>query len=219
MDLADDIMNLLFPPHCPICDAYVEVRGGWCSDCLRKSLDVHRLSLEPAMSRLIEEAWSFGHYRSGLRNLLRDLKYKKKKQVLPYIRTLQRVGAPAFSWLLKENLLAVPVPLHYGKEKERGFNQAELLFRDWLEEYGVPMKTLLLRSRETKPQYGLGASERRENMKNAFDMCSEGDLEGRNVLLVDDILTTGATLSECAKVLKKNGSGKIYVLVMASDRG
>ncbi len=219
MSLAEDALNLLFPPHCPICDAYVEARGGWCGDCLRKNLDVHLLALEPEVNHVISKAWAFGHYRSGLRNLLRDLKYKNKKQVLPYIRTLQRAGAPALSSLFGEDILAVPVPLHKAREKERGFNQAELLFREWLEEHGIFMESILLRCRDTNPQYGLGAVERRNNLKDAFEIKQGVSLDGRNVLLVDDILTTGTTLYECAKVLKRNGAGKIYALVMASDRG
>ena len=219
MGLAEDALNLLFPPHCPICDAYVEVRGGWCRECMRKNLDVHILALEPEVNRVISRAWAFGHYRSGLRNLLRDLKYKGKKQVLPYIRTLQRAGAHELLFLWGEAPLAVPVPLHKSREKERGFNQAELLFKEWLEEQGVSMEPMLLRCRDTAPQYGLGASERRNNLKDAFKLKPGFTLGGRNVLLVDDILTTGATLYECAKVLKRNGAGKIYVLVMASDRG
>lgn len=219
MGLVEDALNLIFPPHCPICDAYVEARGGWCEECLRKNLDVHRLALEPEVSRVISGAWALGHYRSGLRNLIRDLKYKRKKQVLPYIRTLQRAGAPALLSLWKEELLAVPVPLHEAREKERGFNQAELIFKEWLEEHGIFMESMLLRCRDTKPQYGLGAVERRNNMKNAFEVRQGTAIVGRNVLLMDDILTTGATLYECAKVLKQNGAGKIYVLVMASDRG
>lgn len=218
MGLAEDALNLLFPPHCPICNAYVEFRGGWCDECLRKSLEVHRVALDADMSRAISGAWALGHYRSGLRNLLRDLKYKKKRQVLPYIRTLQRAGDAALLPLWQEELNAVPVPLYKARERERGFNQAELLFKEWLGEHGISMMSVLLRCRNTTPQYGLGAAERKNNLRDAFEVRTGTALGGRNLLLVDDILTTGATLYECAKVLKQNGAGKIYALVMASDR-
>ncbi len=218
MKWLEELANFLFPPHCPLCNAYVETRGGWCEPCLTKTLEVHRLALDPVMAGIISGAWALGRYRGGLRDILRGLKYRKKKEYLPYVRTLQKAAEPELSAVFREKPAAVPVPLHERKEKERGFNQAELLFREWLEEQGIPMERLLIRCRATKPQYGLGAKERRVNMKGAFAVVEGAGIRGRDILLVDDILTTGATLCECARALKQAGAGKIYVMVMASDR-
>jgi len=217
MKWTEDILNFLFPPHCPICGAYVEKRGDWCEPCLKKTMEVHRLPLDPAMSRVIAGAWALGYYRGGLRDLLRDLKYRKRMQALPCLKTFQHAAEPALSMFLEQKPLAVPVPLHADREKQRGFNQAELIFREWLEEHGIPMERLLVRCRETKPQYGLGAKERRENLKGAFAVKPDVSVEGIDILLVDDIFTTGATLYECAKILRENGAGKIYAMAMASD--
>ncbi len=218
MKWMEELVNFLFPPHCPICNAYVETRGGWCESCLKQTLEVHCLALEPAMREVIAEARALGRYRGGLRDLLRELKYRKKRDRLFYAATLQKAADPVLAEFFRKQLTAVPVPLHEKKEKERGFNQADILFRDWLEEKKIPMERLLIRCRVTSPQFGLGAKERRENMKGAFAPAPGAEIRGKDILLVDDILTTGATLYECAKVLKQQGAGAVYVMVMASDR-
>ncbi len=92
------------------------------------------------------------------------------------------------------------------------------MFRGWLAERGIPMERMLLRKRETTAQYGLSAEERRENVQGVFSLAEGICARGRDVLLVDDIMTTGATLSACAKVLRRGGAARVYGLVLASDR-
>ena len=219
MGWTEGFWNLLYPPHCPQCGAYVPERGDWCQTCLPQVLRVQRLPLDSEMFRMLRGAWAVGRYRGGLRNLVRSLKYQGKRDRLPYLQALLHAAEPELEFLRERPLLAVPVPLYPAKEKQRGFNQAELIFRDWLAALGIPMERVLSRIRDTSPQYGLGAKERAENMKGAFAIVPGAEISDREILLVDDIFTTGSTLHECGKVLRAYGAQCVYALVMASDHG
>lgn len=228
-------VDFLFPPRCPICRTYVEAVGGWCESCLARTARPHRLPLTPAMLGAISEAWAVSRYHGGTRDLVRALKYRGQRSVLPYIATLLQaavggnvaeesvaslagVGPRArLAAILAAVDLAIPVPLHAKKEKERGFNQTELIFRDFLAAKNITLTKILERTRPTQPMYQLTATERAANLKGAFALKKDADVRGKNILLLDDILTTGSTLYECARILKKSGAAKIYVLVLASD--
>ena len=216
--IIEALLDFFFPPRCPKCRAYVEKKGGWCEECLREVICAARLPLPPEAAKVFRAVWAAGHYRGGMQNLIRGLKYHGKWGNLAYIRTvldacgrcLQDIPASA---------VAVPVPLHPARERQRGFNQAELIFRPWLKDLGIPMERLLLRNRQTKPQYGLSREEREANLQGAFSLAEGMSADGRDILLVDDIMTTGATLLACANALRQGGAGRIYGFVLASDRG
>lgn len=212
-------MDFLFPPHCPLCHAYVEKRGGWCPDCLTQALQLHRLPLSVPMRNSLDDAWALGLYKGSLRDLIRHLKYQKQRSNLPYIAAFLQAaaGEAQVKELLGRMDIAVLVPLHPAKEKQRGFNQAELIFGEFLTSRNIPMMRLLHRIRATRPMYELSEQERSENLKNAFAVTEAKALAGKNILLVDDILTTGATMTECAKVLKNAGAKSVHALVLASD--
>ncbi len=217
MGIFESILDFLYPPRCPKCRAYVKARGDWCVECLRETIQIHRLPLSVEAAGSLMAVWALGRYRGGLQDLIRGLKYHGKKGNLPCIRTFlnscDRVLADVPS-----SAVAVPVPLSPAREKQRGFNQADLMFRGWLAERGIPMERMLLRKRETTAQYGLSAEERRENVQGAFSLAEGICVTGRDILLVDDIMTTGATLSACAEVLRRGGAARVYGLVLASDR-
>lgn len=218
-EIFEILMNFIFPPHCPRCHKYVENRGDWCTQCLSLACQPHRLPLTAPMQSVIDSAWALSVYREGTRDLIRGLKYQGRRGNLPYIHRILRAAedTEAVRKLLAESQWAAAVPLHEKKQRQRGFNQAELIFRDWLQEHGVRMEKMLYRIRQNRPMYQLTPCERAENLKGAFAANQQVDLAGKQVLLVDDIMTTGATLYACAKVLKEAGAGKIWVLVLASD--
>ena len=217
MGLVDAVLDFLYPPRCPKCNAYVEERGGWCPECLRETVSVQRLPLSAELAGVMNAAWAMGHYRGALQNLIRGLKYHGKKENLLRIRTFLQACGKACE-VLPEQLLAVPVPLHPAREKQRGFNQVEWIFRPWLMERGIPMERMLCRIRQTEAQYGLSPLERQKNLEGAFAMARDADVRGKALLLVDDIMTTGTTFRACAKVLKEAGAVAVYGLVLASDR-
>ncbi|MBI4842921.1 MAG: ComF family protein [Nitrospirae bacterium] len=120
---------------------------------------------------------------------------------------------------LPEADMAVPVPLYTKRLKERGFNQSALLGKHIANRAGVPlMLNVLVRSRNTLPQVGLSAKERRKNIMNAFDVVSHESVKGKKVMLIDDVFTTGATVNECSKVLKKAGAEEVFVVTLTHGK-
>ena len=212
------LWNLLFPPKCPGCNGYVEHQGQWCNECLTRVCRPHLLPLDREMTELFPGGiWALGLYEGELRNMLRQLKYQQKQVMVPGLHNLvtEGIGRIPALW---ENLVAVPVPLHKEKLAQRGFNQSKLIFQKPLADYGIATEDWLTGTKATKPQYGLSGVQLRENLHQVFELAEKKSLQGRRILLVDDIMTTGATLLECGRVLKKAGAMDITGLVVASGR-
>ncbi len=173
--------------------------------------------LEPPFARAV----AYGSYEGGLRELIHLLKYQ---QVHPAARVLGRMLAEAMnelesSWAQRP-VAVVPVPLHARKLRQRGFNQSELMVRNALKlGTGGGRFTLhagvLERCRETQSQTGLTRHQRRENIRGAFTVARPEPIAGCEVLLVDDVFTTGTTVSECARVLRRAGASKVFVATVA----
>jgi ComF family protein len=166
-------------------------------------------------------AWAYGSYETGLRELIHLLKYDN---VLPAAKVLGRMLTqvilrmqPAFE---ANEVLVVPVPLHRTKQRQRGFNQSELIVRAALK-HSVPgirfelNPHLLERRRVTESQIGLTQHQRRENLRGAFRVTKPERVAGREILLVDDVFTTGTTISECARVLRRAGAANVWVATVA----
>jgi len=112
----------------------------------------------------------------------------------------------------------VPVPLHLQRLRERGYNQAALLAQELSKSTGLPLwDGALKRVRQTRPQVELSAEERRENVKGAF-LCLERRVQGKRVLLVDDVCTTGATLEACSEALRAGGARSVWGFTLARPR-
>jgi ComF family protein len=158
--------------------------------------------------RGFDAAYSFGAYEGVLRELIHLYKYGK-------VRTLAR----PLSGLLAQALprdeafdAAVPVPLYWRRRLQRGFNQAELLARGLSRRTGIPVVTSLGRVRPTPTQAGLSTSARRQNVARAF---RARDVQGKRILLIDDVMTTGATAASCALALKQAGARRVALLTVA----
>ena len=121
-------------------------------------------------------------------------------------------------YVLKNADLIIPVPLFWWKRLRRGYNQASLLSMITSKETGIRAKNILKRVKNTKTQTRLSESEREKNVTNAFAVCTNG-IRNKKVMLIDDVLTTGATLNECARVLKEHGAAEVYSCVAAITPG
>jgi ComF family protein len=168
-----------------------------------------------------ERAVAYGRYDGGLRDLIHVLKFQ---QVRPAAAVLGRMLAETIANLEQAmpvgTIAVVPVPLHTRKQAQRGFNQAEMIARGALKQLSRPKRFdlctgILVRRRETGSQIGLTRHQRRENMRGAFAVSDPTRILNRDILLVDDVFTTGATVSECARVLLRAGAARVWVATVA----
>lgn len=154
-------------------------------------------------------------FLDSARRIVHDLKYRRIRIAAPYIARL-------LAAYLERNPYPVdaycPVPLHPRRERSRGFNQSELIARELSRLTGIPLDTTALRrTRNTPPQVGMQTTgDRRRNIADAFE-CAAGisDIEGRRYMLIDDVVTTGSTMSDCAHALKDAGALNVWGIAFA----
>lgn len=161
-----------------------------------------------------ESARGFGWYEKPLRDLIHLLKYDGFR---PLAKPLGKHLAALAGALAEQPFdLVVPVPLHSNRQRQRGFNQSLLLATQVSKVLGVPVaRKDCVRVRDTRPQTGLRASERRKNVAGAFDVPRPQSVKGRRVLLIDDVVTTGATVHACARALRQAGAAGVWVAALA----
>jgi ComF family protein len=161
--------------------------------------------------RGFDAAYSFGFYENELRELIQLLKYGR-------IQTLaQPLGRLLAQALPRDQSFdaIVPMPLHWRKRWQRGFNQADLLARELGRRTNIPVRNVLRRVRFTSTQAGLTNAKRRLNVSGAFRARKNNSLSGQRVLLIDDVMTTGATAASCARALKITGARQVTLLTLA----
>jgi ComF family protein len=168
-----------------------------------------------------EKAVAYGSYDGGLRDLIHLLKYQQVRPAAGVLGSLLAETITRLEATLPPGLITVvPVPLHVQKRAQRGFNQSELIVRAALKQLARPerfqaMIGLLVRRRETGSQIGLTRHQRRENLRGAFAVADPALLAERDILLVDDVFTTGTTAAECARVLRRAGAKSVWVATVA----
>ena len=165
--------------------------------------------------RGFDAVYSYGSYEGSLRELVHLFKYNG---VRPLAGTFGRLMAQALPREKSFDVI-VPMPLHWLKKWQRGFNQSSDLAREIGKKWNVPVRNVIRRKKTTRPQAGLTNAKRRANVSGAFQMTRGKSLAGMRVLLVDDVVTTGATASACARVLKRAGAAHVALLALArTDR-
>ncbi|RMF46375.1 MAG: ComF family protein [Deltaproteobacteria bacterium] len=222
-------IDRLLPPLCPGCDRYLDDQAPFCAGCLRQleplpAARCPRCALPypaPLETGHICQACgenpppydgvsAIGPYRGLLRDLVHGLKFRRLPQA---DSALAQLLAGRLSEAARRCDLVAPVPLHPGRLRERSFNQSALIARKLARILHSNIDArLLTRTRPTGPQPGLRAEQRRVNLRGAFTARKE--CCGYRVLLVDDVLTTGATVAEAARILKQAGAAEVQVAVL-----
>jgi len=233
-------LDLVFPALCPVCTATLAERRrdplcGACWDriaritppcCDRCGLPwpaSARLSLSVTATgppvcdacQVEPPGWDWARagaeYEGVVRDAIHALKFRGKRALA---RPLAQLIGEQWPPLARDVAALVPVPLGRPRERERGFNQAALVAERLAPDLGVAVRPRwLARLRDTQPQSDLGAGERRANVRGAFEARAE--VAGRHVVVVDDVMTTGATLAECARALRAAGAARIGVVAVA----
>ena len=162
-------------------------------------------------------AAAYGAYEGALRDLIHLFKYQGTKPAGKLLGQLLHQSTTGMA--LPDSLVVIPVPLWSGKRQMRGFNQAEAIARAYLSiqsASSIQLDTSILsRTRDTVSQTGLTRHQRRANVRGAFTVLKPERIKGRSVLIVDDVMTTGTTAGECARVLRRAGAKEVFVATVA----
>ena len=223
--LKNFLLDLIFPVRCIACKREGELL---CSNCVEK-IELNKKQFCPICRRE-----SFGgrtcvncakecpltgllvaasyEKNPGLAQAVKTLKYKFSKNLAKNLSTIlvNVIAKNSF-----DKAVLVPVPLHKKRQRWRGFNQANLLAEAISFKITLPIENLLMRTRNTPQQAKLNRQARLKNLSSAFELNPGYSLKNKTVILVDDVASTGTTLIECAKVLKKGGAGEVWGLVLA----
>ena len=227
-------VSLLYPAVCTICGGNVKAGEYLCNRCDAKAVRIAapfcQKCSEPFEGSITSEftcancahrtihfdaAVSAYRGRGVVREIIHEFKYGRQLHLRHLVARWLHAALDDERLRGRRFDIIVPVPLHSARQRERGFNQASLLAALLGAQTSIPSKPLLDRIRYTNTQTALDRSERMENLHNAFRLRKNADVRGLRVLLIDDVLTTGSTLSECARVLKRAGALSVYAATVA----
>ena len=216
----DSIFDIFYPSYCIRCELNLKKHERLlCDDCwnripkldddLEKTNDLARRYRQRIYFSNVLTVWKFD---SHLQTIIHHLKYQNFKSLAKPVGIFMAEKIKR-SGLIGDQSLLIPVPLHPTRVRERGYNQSDLLSNVIAEATGIEHNNnILTRIRYTRSQTALKAVERSANVKNAFKVSQREKIKQKTIILVDDVITTGATMNACAKELIKNGAKEVIVI-------
>lgn len=214
-EFINKLLYVVFPNKCIFCSSVINENYFVCEDCLKQ------INIEPSFkagNKYVSTCVYSFYYVGNIKNAIWRFKFRNKTSYTKALASFMLEGYKKY--LSKESFdYIIPIPITQKRKKERGYNQAELLAQELSVLTGVPCKTdILIKAKDCKDQHNLKSSEREANVKGVFSVQNPSELKGMKILLVDDIVTTGHTLSEAAKTLKKAKTSKVSAIVVASAK-
>ncbi len=220
-------VDFILPPTCIACGKEIET-GLVCNDCLDlviypqppfcphcgRPVDKTRTCAWCRYEKTLDYGRAFALYVPPVDKMIHHLKYRNKTNLAKFFG-LGMAGILNTDYFLKQVDFIVPVPLHWWKQLRRNYNQTQLLAEVAYRETKIPIVNALKRVKYTKTQTRLDHKKRQENVRNAFALNKGVDVKNKKILVVDDVMTTSATIKECARVLKEAKVEKVYSLVAA----
>ncbi|MBT3252915.1 MAG: ComF family protein [Candidatus Marinimicrobia bacterium] len=215
------VIDLIYPPLCLICDDRLEqARMEICKTCLNnfKLIGTPHGQFSVTGDIYLSTAWALFEFDDSFQQLIHHLKYSRRRKPIGVV--LDHYKSQILDQLPVDEIdLVISVPLHPRKFRERGYNQVDDM-SNWLAgrlhvELG---NHLVKRKKYTSTQTKLNAEERMENVRAAFGVTDESAVRGKHVLLVDDVLTTGATSNALAEILKQSGAAKIDLITLSTPQ-
>ncbi|MCI8342362.1 MAG: ComF family protein [Firmicutes bacterium] len=209
------LIDMIYPPRCVVCQEIIMPGNYLCDACIKhnsKNTGIYVKNINNSKSIItgyITCAFAVYDYKF-VKKSIKSFKFDGYKFYGEgFSKIMFETAQKNFPNIFSDSDIIIPVPIHKKRFKKRGFNQSVIMGRGIARLAGIEFsEKALIRKTNTIPQSGLSIEERLKNIKNAFEI-GNCDIKGKNILLIDDIFTTGATLNECAKVLKENGAKEI----------
>lgn len=220
MELSQLLKDIFYPNCCLECERPTNTNSLFCSHC-RKNLTKMFYNYEGKHPYSSLENYGYLYAYDGcIRTAFHQIKYAGAKHLLPRMSAEVRGNFPwadiQRKWLLPESLVVVPISTEPRRKKQRGYDIPREIFHLWSIEQHLPWEELLLRKEAVAPQYGLNKTERYRNVKDSFRAVKA--IPNYNILLVDDIFTTGATMEEAARTLKAAGASHVWGIAFSGDK-
>lgn len=209
-----DFMYMLFPKHCPFCDAVIPPDCRTCASCAElEALEPFYFRTRFSPDFLPVACYTPYAYDGQVRSSILAFKFQGRKDYAGFYaqkmqEVLEQYAVPPFDVL-------TAVPMTRGRKQERGYNQSEEIARKLSDLLQVPYRELLNKFRNNAVQHELPLEERRENVKNVYELKRHEEIKGKRVLLLDDIMTSGATLGACCKILYEAGAQEVSCMAVA----
>lgn len=211
------IYRALYPSRCIFCDKILpdSLSHDVCAQCAEKYGLIKKNGV--VKGEFFDDAFSAYPYEGSVRQAMIKLKFKHRSYVAPVLAA--KIAEQLELQKIPEFDIITWVPIFWRTKRTRGYDQAELIAKALAVKIQVPIVPLLVKTRKTRPMHKLKAAERRANVIGAFRATREsGELDNMKILLVDDTLTTGSTVSECARILKMCGASKVYCATAAKTQ-
>ncbi len=214
--LTKKLESIVFPPCCAICGKLNSKKC--CKDCEKRINSQLNLNIENKAGYYFEKHMYLFKYKNEIRNLILDYKFRDKSYLYELFAKIITKNEKICGILEKYDII-IPVPIHKKRKKQRGYNQSELVARQISKNIANLQleNKAFIKIKNNKPQSTLSKKQRKQNVKNVYKLENKGKIENKNIVLFDDIYTTGNTANEIAKILKRNGANKILVLTIAKD--
>lgn len=207
------LLALLYPPRCMFCGKRVSSELQACPDC-EKEVFPDPVFFQLPMHRQVVYGMAPGTYQGGLRRALIQFKFYGRREYAPYFAD-KMAEAVQKSGFLDRVSVVTDVPLSRKRLLSRGYNQSALLAKSIAKKLGLPYEETLEKIRDNLPQHQLGVEDRRKNVRQVYHLRDRASVDGKRYLLVDDIVTTGETLSECTRTLFSGGAAGVVCLAAA----
>ena len=227
-DVVEGFLDLIYPPKCLVCQTFNP--HYICDTCISQ---IGRVELpycprcgQPMIRKQCRNCWgrvrsftaarAVGHYGGVLREAIHEFKYGGRRMLADLLAEMLHrylTVRSDFPWRRADCI--IPMPIHHARERIRGYNQSELICRKLTELTGLPTLADAVHRHHTRPQVELSGDERRKNVHGAFYVPDRSAVNGKVVLLVDDVATTCSTIHECSLALIDAGARRVYVVCLA----
>ncbi|MBI4037486.1 ComF family protein [Candidatus Curtissbacteria bacterium] len=220
-----DVLDLFFPKKCVSCHRFGNYLCNNCRENLKQAAPVCPVCGRQAVAGVthpgckrrltLDGLVAPFKYEGPVKQMITKIKYKFAYDISK--RLVEIVCEELWRFRLPQEFKLVPIPLHAARRRWRGFNQAELIIKNINNEYKVEYSDLLVRVRNTKSQVGLKKDQRAGNIKGAFAVKAGFGVKGKSLIIVDDVFTSGSTMNEACRVLKKAGAASVWGMAAAYD--